>query len=97
MTLRASELHVQRGGRREAILRATARRALTMSEVVTAVRLNTKARFDPSVERLKTAEALKNLRRLGLVARTPHGWLITIHGQRALNRPASEGGRNAIR
>jgi len=93
----ASELHIQRGGRRDAILRATARRALTMSEVVTAVRLNTKARFDPSIERLKTREALKNLRRLGLVARTPNGWSITIHGQRALDRPASEGGRDAIR
>lgn len=97
MTAQQSQAHIQRGSRREAILRATARRALTMSEVVTAVRLNTKARFDPSIERLKTREALKNLRRLGFVARTPNGWSITIHGQRALNRPASEGGRDAIR
>lgn len=88
---------ILRGSRRDAILRATARRALTMSEVVTAVRLNTKARFDPSIERLKTREALKNLRRIGFVARTPNGWSITIDGQRALDCPVREGGRDATR
>lgn len=77
--------HVQRGGRREAILRATARRALSMSEVVQAVGQATRPRFDPSIERLKTKEALTNLRRLGLVARTPHGWTITVSGRQALN------------
>lgn len=75
-------------GRRAAILRATSTQVRSMSEVCAHVAARLPGDRDPSIARLKNSAALKDLKRAGLIARTPHGWTITIQGMRALSSSA---------
>ncbi|WP_296166563.1 hypothetical protein [uncultured Brevundimonas sp.] len=72
-------------GRRAIILRSTIDDFLTLSDVDRMVKSRLKrADPDPSIDRLKTRAALKDLQRAQLVARTPYGWRCTGAGQAVL-------------
>lgn len=68
-------------GRRAAILRATVGDFQTMSDIDRAVRAAVPLPvIDPVLNRLKTVSAVRDLRRAGLLARTPYGWRATADG-----------------
>lgn len=68
-------------GRRAAIIRAVAQDFRTASWIDRFVRQTAHLRErDASVQRLKTASALRDLKRKGLVTRTPYGWRATRAG-----------------
>lgn len=68
-------------GRRATIIRAAAERDQTMSDIVRQVRtVATLCIRDPSIDRLKTNGAVRDLRERGLIARTPRGYRATSAG-----------------
>lgn len=68
-------------GRRAAIIRAVATDFRTASFIDRFVRRTAALReHDASVQRLKTSSALRDLKRKGLVTRTPFGWRATRAG-----------------
>lgn len=78
-------------GRRASIIRATADDFRTTSFIDRFVRRTAALRErDASVQRLKTTKALHDLKRKGLVSRTPFGWRATRAGLDLLT--ASEAG-----
>lgn len=77
-------------GRRATIIRAALDDALTLSAIVKRVRAVDALRTrDASIDRLKTRAAVGDLRSLGLLKRTPHGYRATPAGLDLLR--ASEG------
>lgn len=68
------------GGRRAAIIRATTEDFRSMSDIDRFVRGVLPSDRDPSIERMKTSEALRDLRRALLVDATPWGWRATAAG-----------------
>ena len=76
-----------RNGRRHALLRAVSTECLTTAEVAVKVRRALpSSTADESVERRRLSEAIRDLRRGGLVAKAPWGWTITARGLAVLNR-----------
>lgn len=76
-------------GRRAIILRRALDAEATMSALVQAVGLSAVGHPDPSIDRLKTSAAVRDLRRRGLLSRTNRGWRTTAAGVELLR--ASEG------
>lgn len=77
-------------GRRATIIRATADSALPLSDIVRRVRkIGDLAQRDPSIDRLKTNAAVRDLRAAGCLSRTPSGYRATSAGIALLR--ASEG------
>lgn len=74
------------GGRRAAIIRATTDNFRSMSDIDRFVRKALPSDRDPSIDRLKTSEALRDLRRAALVDATPYGWRATPAGLELLAR-----------
>jgi hypothetical protein len=71
-------------GRRGRILKAC-REPQTLSDICRRVAAPGPAsRRDASLHRLKTASALRSLKKDGLIARTPWGWAATVAGLDAL-------------
>lgn len=91
MTANRTLTRIPPKGRRATIIRAAATDFLSMSQVVKRVRLHLRdpADFDPAVDRIKTTEAIRDLRRRGLIARTPWGYRATADGLTLLR--SSEG------
>lgn len=74
-------------GRRAAIIRATSDDFRSVSFIDRFVRRTAALReHDPSVQRMKTSCALRDLRRRGIVDRTPYGWRATAAGIRLLQQ-----------
>lgn len=70
-------------GRRAIILRTAMDQVTSLSDIVRFVRqvqVRTSKPEDPSIDRLKTREAIRDLRRAGLLRYTPHGYLTTAPG-----------------
>lgn len=80
-------------GRRAAIIRATSADFRTVSFIDRFVRQTAALReHDASVQRMKTAGALRDLRRRGLVDRTPFGWRATRAGVDLLQQSEAQHG-----
>lgn len=90
MTAPARLTYIPPTGRRANIIRAAATEFVSMSEVVREVRLRlrapTSADLDPAVDRIKTTNAVRDLRRRGLIARTAWGYRATAAGLDLLRR-----------
>lgn len=71
-------------GRRAIILRTAMDQVTPLSDIVRFVRTvqvrTGQAEGDPSIDRLKTREAVRDLRRAGLLRHTPHGYQTTPPG-----------------
>lgn len=77
-------------GRRATIIRAAREADRSLSEIVKRVRgMGALRTLDPTIDRLKTRAAVQDLRSLGLLKRTPHGYRATPAGLDLLR--ASEG------
>lgn len=77
---------IKPNGRRARILRVVATGPLTLSEIERRVAPLGGARKDRSIHRLKTTSALRDLKRDGLLAKSPHGWVATADGVALDNR-----------
>lgn len=76
-----------RNGRRHVLLRAVSTECLSTDEVAVKVRrAMPSSTDDASIERRRLREAIRDLRREGMVAKAPWGWTITARGQAVLNR-----------
>mgnify|MGYP002780804536 CR=1 FL=1 len=78
---RADQTRIPPRGRRATILRAAVDRSLTLSDLVRRVRnIDALRGTDPSIDRIKTGGAVRDMRRHGLLVRTPHGYRTTGAG-----------------
>lgn len=77
---------IKPNGRRARILRVVANGPLTLSEIERRVGPVEGARKDRSVHRLKTTSAIRCLKRDGLLAKSPQGWVATADGVALHNR-----------
>lgn len=76
-----------RNGRRHVLLRAVSNECLSTDEVAVKVRRALpSSTADESIERRRLREAIRDMRREGLVAKAPWGWTITTRGLAVLNR-----------
>lgn len=79
-------------GRRATIIRATANDALPFSDIVRRVRkVGDLAQRDPSIDRLKTNAAVRDLRAAGCLSRTPLGYRATSAGIALLRASEAHG------
>jgi hypothetical protein len=86
---RPASITVAGDTRRGRILSSTLRGPLTLSEIERRVGPDTSAsRKDRSIHRIKTTSAIRALKRDGLLARSPWGWVATAAGVQALQRTA---------